>query len=208
MLTKIRKYQINLQLISLYPGSPLLTRLFKTFIHYIRNVVVFFPNACYRSYCEQYVLVRLSETISVFSVRPVWWRTSARTPVRRPSPSCTSSSLARVPRVTASTRLAWPTSRRKSSRAAIRRPASLRGAPCLSGYSGVTLRSVFWLDRSGFLHCDIFNKYFSHQYDQNLFILESLFDFLFTCNIVAYVFMKMLPCIILNAGFLYGLKGF
>ncbi len=136
MLTKIRKYQINLQLISLYPGSQLLTRLFKTFIHYIRNVVVFFPNACYRSYCEQYVLVRLSETISVFPVRPVWWRTSARTPVRRPSPSCTSSSLARVPRVTASTRLAWPTSRRKSSRAAIRRPASLRGAPCLSGYSG------------------------------------------------------------------------
>ncbi|KAL0178634.1 hypothetical protein M9458_027528, partial [Cirrhinus mrigala] len=65
----------------------------------------------------------------------VWWRMSARTPVRRPSPSSTSSLVARVPKVTASMQLAWQTSQRKSFSLAIRRPVSLRGAPCLSGFS-------------------------------------------------------------------------
>ncbi len=55
-----------------------------------------------------------------------------------------------------------------------------RSTMSLRIFRWVILRSVFWLDRSDFLHCDIFNKYFSHQYDQNLVLYVS--DLLAMCQ--------------------------
>lgn len=71
----------------------------------------------------------------VSTVRLAWWRMSARIQVRRQSHSFTSSSAARVQRVTASTPLDSPTCLRRSSSQATEKPESLRGAPSASDSS-------------------------------------------------------------------------
>ncbi|XP_039769049.1 DNA mismatch repair protein Msh6 isoform X2 [Ornithorhynchus anatinus] len=61
------------------------------------------------------------------NIRPAWWRTNAKTRARKPSLSCTSSCEGPAPRATASTPRGWPTSPRRSSGRATRRPGSSRG---------------------------------------------------------------------------------
>lgn len=63
------------------------------------------------------------------ALRLAWWKTSARIRVRRQSHSFTSSSVAPVQRVMASTPLDSPTCLRRSSSLATKKPESLRGAP-------------------------------------------------------------------------------
>lgn len=77
--------------------------------------------------------------------RRAWWRMNARIQVKKPSHSFTSSSVAPVQRVTASTLLDSPACQRRSSSQDTGRPESLRRAPSASDSS-----SMYW--------CSIANK--------------------------------------------------